>query len=148
MPGATQRILRFIRFAGIVGLHHWCCIGFIGSPLSPSFQALRPRHGLSLALFAHRPAFPPYFPSCRLAPLVVTNLPCRNEKVDGNGNQGVLLRKYQRELARMQGEMRRIEALETQKRELVEKLREASGFVLDADLVRKETKRTRVFRRM
>jgi len=48
----------------------------------------------------------------------------------------------------MQGEMRRIEALETQKRELVEKLREASGFVLDADLVRKETKRTRVFRRM
>ena len=116
--------------------------------MSPSFQALRARHGLSLASFAHHPAFPPFFPSFRLAPLVVTNLPCRNEKVDGNGNQGVLLRKYQRELARMQGEMRRIEALETQKRELVEKLREASGFVLDADLVRKETKRTRVFRRM
>ena len=48
----------------------------------------------------------------------------------------VLLRRYQRELARMQGEMKRIEALEAQKRELVGKLREASGFVLDADLVR------------
>ena len=44
----------------------------------------------------------------------------------------------------MQGEMRRIEALETQKRELVDKLREASGFVLDADLVRNETKRGNV----